>query len=265
VTTARRAKPEPTRPPPAGTQVSYGVGLLFTSLSSGGHRWRWMCPRCDRRVDVLYLPPDRERLACRRCCGLVYRSQYTRGRSGGGSDDPRRTWPVRRSGGRRSRLRPRPRSPRGRLCPSRSAGQCSPWSPPRWRTSDRTPPRVPDAVPPDPARVAGSGVRAGRLPADRVERDGPPAAGRVVRVGREEAHGDTDGLDHPPGGRLDRRRGRVCGLGTLRGRVGGSVRPGGLRGQPRRRDGTRGDPRGCRIERVKTKAKTESRLVCSND
>src|SRR5262245_6822251 len=69
-------------PPPrrCGPPLRYGVGLLFTTLPSGGSRWWWMCPACDRRVDVLYLPPDRDRLACRVCCGLRYRSQYTRGR-----------------------------------------------------------------------------------------------------------------------------------------------------------------------------------------
>ena len=64
-----------------GEPVSYGVGLYFTDLpSGGGSRWWWECPACERRVDVLYLPADRDRLACRTCCGLVYRSQYTSGR-----------------------------------------------------------------------------------------------------------------------------------------------------------------------------------------
>jgi hypothetical protein len=64
-----------------GEPVSYRVGLSFTRLPSGGGlRWWWECPACGRRVDVLDLPPDRDRLACRRCCGLVYRSQYARGR-----------------------------------------------------------------------------------------------------------------------------------------------------------------------------------------
>src|SRR6476646_3059739 len=45
-----------THPPPnrAGTPLTYTIGLLFTKLPSSGSRWWWMCPACDRRVDVLY-------------------------------------------------------------------------------------------------------------------------------------------------------------------------------------------------------------------
>jgi hypothetical protein len=58
--------------------VSYQVRLVSTKLPSGGARWWWSCPACRSRVDALYLPTDRDRLACRKCCGLLYRSQYTR-------------------------------------------------------------------------------------------------------------------------------------------------------------------------------------------
>lgn len=59
-------------------EVRYSVDLVFTDLPSGGARWWWSCPACYSRVDALYLPADRDRLACRKCCGLLYRSQYPR-------------------------------------------------------------------------------------------------------------------------------------------------------------------------------------------
>ena len=65
-------------PPDATAQpVSYRIQLRYTELPSRGSRWWWSCPACRKRVDVLYLPSDRDRLACRRCCGLLYQSQYT--------------------------------------------------------------------------------------------------------------------------------------------------------------------------------------------
>lgn len=63
-----------------GKNCGYLVTLSATVLPSGGQRWWFHCPECSRRVDVLYLPDERNRLACRKCCGLVYRSQYTRHR-----------------------------------------------------------------------------------------------------------------------------------------------------------------------------------------
>jgi hypothetical protein len=65
--------------PGAADPDAYPMRLTFTPLRSGGRRWWWVCPACQRRVDVLYLPPGRDRLGCRRCCQLVYRSQYTVG------------------------------------------------------------------------------------------------------------------------------------------------------------------------------------------
>lgn len=67
-------------PDAAGVRIYYHVRLTETRLPSGGFRWWWACPGCGRRVDVLYLPPGRDRLGCRLCCGLVYRSQYAAGR-----------------------------------------------------------------------------------------------------------------------------------------------------------------------------------------
>ncbi len=63
---------------PAAEPVYYPVLLDRTALPSGGARWWWRCPGCAKRVDVLFLPPGCDRLACRTCHGLSYRSQHTR-------------------------------------------------------------------------------------------------------------------------------------------------------------------------------------------
>lgn len=54
----------------------YALNQTRTSTPTGGERAWWLCPSCDRRCAVLYLPDDRERLGCRACCRLVYASQY---------------------------------------------------------------------------------------------------------------------------------------------------------------------------------------------
>jgi hypothetical protein len=61
----------------AAGALRYPVGLLYTDLPSGGVRWWWSCPACRARVDTLYLPRDCDRLACRKCCRLLYESQFT--------------------------------------------------------------------------------------------------------------------------------------------------------------------------------------------
>jgi hypothetical protein len=65
-------------PDAAGRRIYYHVRLSETPLPSGSLRWWFHCPACARRVDVLYLPPGRDRLGCRTCLGLAYRSQNTR-------------------------------------------------------------------------------------------------------------------------------------------------------------------------------------------
>ena len=55
---------------------AYLVRLLTSRPGSGGVRWWFECPACALRVGRLYLPPTRPRLGCRRCCELVYASQY---------------------------------------------------------------------------------------------------------------------------------------------------------------------------------------------
>jgi hypothetical protein len=57
----------------AGKTLRYVVRLTYTDLPSRGLRWWFMCPGCGRRVDAMYLVAGRDQLACRRCCGLVYR------------------------------------------------------------------------------------------------------------------------------------------------------------------------------------------------
>jgi len=54
----------------------YVATLTHTPTPTGGRRAWWVCPSCGRRCAALYLPDDHERLGCRRCCRLVYASQY---------------------------------------------------------------------------------------------------------------------------------------------------------------------------------------------
>lgn len=61
---------------PKADRISYAVTLDATEQPNGGRRWWWLCPACGKRVELLYLPPGRDRLACRTCHGLRYRSQY---------------------------------------------------------------------------------------------------------------------------------------------------------------------------------------------
>jgi hypothetical protein len=62
---------------PSDPRAAYSLPVVATRLPSGGDRIWWSCPGCARRVDSLYLPPERPQLGCRRCCGLKYRSQYS--------------------------------------------------------------------------------------------------------------------------------------------------------------------------------------------
>lgn len=52
--------------------------LLCTARSGRGERTWWRCPGCGNRTARLYLPAGRPRLGCRRCCRLLYASQYAR-------------------------------------------------------------------------------------------------------------------------------------------------------------------------------------------
>lgn len=55
-----------------GRSVSESIGLCSTPCRLGGVRWWARCPKCDRRIAVLYLVAGRFR--CRGCHGLVYES-----------------------------------------------------------------------------------------------------------------------------------------------------------------------------------------------
>jgi hypothetical protein len=48
------------------------VPLTTTMLVSGGSRWWFVCPRCDRRAAKLYLPPSEQAFGCRVCYDLAY-------------------------------------------------------------------------------------------------------------------------------------------------------------------------------------------------
>lgn len=51
------------------------IRLMPRPVPRGGLRWVARCPECqERRAVYLFVPPGGTRLACRRCCGLLYRS-----------------------------------------------------------------------------------------------------------------------------------------------------------------------------------------------
>jgi len=63
---------------PTSSPLAYVVGVALSATPGGGSRWWWTCPGCGSRAGDLYLTPARDRLGCRRCCGLAYASQRTR-------------------------------------------------------------------------------------------------------------------------------------------------------------------------------------------
>ena len=65
---------------PGGPGQEYVVPVVEAATPGGGSRWWWACPGCGRRAADLFLVADRDRLGCRRCCGLGYASQLTRTR-----------------------------------------------------------------------------------------------------------------------------------------------------------------------------------------
>lgn len=52
--------------------VMHQVNIVTTSCNYGGHRYWFICSRCNRRVGVLY---RRLEYSCRHCIGVNYRSQ----------------------------------------------------------------------------------------------------------------------------------------------------------------------------------------------
>lgn len=53
--------------------VEQDIHFNQTPCNYGGHRWWFLCPRCDRRVAVLY--GAGKYFLCRHCHGLTYSSQ----------------------------------------------------------------------------------------------------------------------------------------------------------------------------------------------
>jgi len=59
-----------------GTRLPCGepIGLAGEYCNVGRWRWWLVCPRCQTRRRVLYLPPGRTNFACRVCHDLRYKS-----------------------------------------------------------------------------------------------------------------------------------------------------------------------------------------------
>ena len=57
----------------------FGVGLNITRPYFGGNRYWFVCPNCGRQARKLYTVAESHSVACRRCFGLVYDSQYRKG------------------------------------------------------------------------------------------------------------------------------------------------------------------------------------------
>jgi hypothetical protein len=69
--------------------IQQWVGTQTTPCTLGGHRYWFTCPRCDRRVAILYWV--NEDFACRHCHDLAYACQKGRGWGSGdsaGGQDP---------------------------------------------------------------------------------------------------------------------------------------------------------------------------------
>ena len=60
----------------ASERLSVRLDLVPFHPSLGGTRWFLRCPEddCGRRALRMYLSPEADRIACRRCLGLVHRS-----------------------------------------------------------------------------------------------------------------------------------------------------------------------------------------------
>jgi hypothetical protein len=63
----------------AATKHEYRLPFDYTEPNFGGVRVWFQCPRCQTRRGILYLPPSRERFACRECYDLQYRSSRDSG------------------------------------------------------------------------------------------------------------------------------------------------------------------------------------------
>ena len=68
----------------AECQTCRHVWKLPVQISKTRQGLRFICPRCQRKVQKLYIPVNvaKNDWACLRCHRLVYRSQYEKSRSG---------------------------------------------------------------------------------------------------------------------------------------------------------------------------------------
>lgn len=57
-----------------GRRYSYQVEVTTTPCNYGGVRYWWSCPKCSKRVAVLYCAG---KYVCRHCMGLNYHSQHS--------------------------------------------------------------------------------------------------------------------------------------------------------------------------------------------
>lgn len=55
-----------------GKSYRYPIQLTKTSCNYGGHRYWWLCPKCSKRVSVLYCAGT---YVCRHCLSVPYGSQ----------------------------------------------------------------------------------------------------------------------------------------------------------------------------------------------
>lgn len=66
-------------------EYHHWVKLERTKCNLAGYRYWFICPvvikekKCNKRVSVLYKPPDKKNFGCRRCHSLIYRSQCLSG------------------------------------------------------------------------------------------------------------------------------------------------------------------------------------------
>lgn len=64
-----------------GKQLDYVIHVFNQACNYGGVRHYFVCPKCGRNSQKLYLPPHREKFACRECHNLTYRKQKNHNKS----------------------------------------------------------------------------------------------------------------------------------------------------------------------------------------
>src|SRR5437870_5446401 len=57
-----------------GLHAEQRIPLIYTTPHYGGIRWWFLCPKCTRRVSLLYKPSNAECFFCRHCHDLSYES-----------------------------------------------------------------------------------------------------------------------------------------------------------------------------------------------